>query len=206
MATPAQSIINDALTALQDPSGVRWTVSEVLGYLNKAQRDIQRARPDTTSTIKAVSLRAGARQSIPVEAASLIDIPNNTNGDAITKVDKVQLDAVTRSWRTFPQSTKVVHFMHDLRTPRMFEVYPPAASGARVDMEYSAYPVDALIDGDISLGDQWANPLYHLVLHYAWAKDAEFGGNAQLSAAHLARAEQMLGVELQTTATVAPKS
>lgn len=205
MATPAQSIIADAQIALQDPAGTRWPAFELLGYLNRAQNDIHVARPDTTATVKSVSLKAGARQTLPEEASALIDIPNNTNGPAITKTDVVQLDAVNRNWRQMARTGTVVHFVHDLRNPRTFEVYPPA-QGARVDMEYSAYPVDVLIDGNISLGDQWANPLYHLVLHYAWAKDAEFGGNAQLSAAHLARAEQMLGVELQTTATVAPKS
>lgn len=205
MTTAAQSIINDAMTALQDPTGTRWPATELLGYLNRAQNDIHVARPDTTATIKAVSLKSGARQTIPEDASSLIDIPNNTNGPAITKTDVVQLDAINRNWRQMERRSEVVHFTHDLRNPRTFEVYPPA-QGARVDMEYSAYPALVAIDGNVSLGDQWRTALYCTVLHYAYAKDAEFGGNAALSAAYLQRAEQILGVQLQTTATVAPKS
>lgn len=209
MTTPASTLIDDVRIALQDPAGVRWSTPELIGYINRAQSDIHRARPDTTATTKAVALRAGVRQSLPAEAASLIDIPNNTDGAAITKVNKVLLDSVERSWRARAPSSSVVHFMHDLRTPRQFEVYPPAAQGTRVDMEFSAYPVPVVQTqgslGEVSLAPQWVPALYHLTLFYAWAKDAEHANNAALATGNLARAEQMLGVELQATTTVAPK-
>jgi len=205
MPTTAQAIIDDAQTALQDPTGVRWPALELLGYLNRAQMDIHTVRPDVTATVQPVFLVTGARQVLPAEAASLIDIPCNTNGPAITKVDVVQLDAVNRGWRQMRPTAQIGHFTHDLRNPRTFEVYPPA-QGAQVDMEYSAYPTYVSLAGNVSLGDQWRTALYSMVLHYAYAKDAEFGGNAGLSAAYLQRAEQLLGTQLQTTATVAPKS
>ncbi len=205
MTSPVSKLIDDVRIALQDPAGVRWSTPELVGYINRAQADIHRARPDTTATIKPVALRAGVRQSLPTDAASLIDIPNNTDGAAITKVNKVLLDSVERNWRGRAPSPSVVHFMHDLRTPRQFEVYPPAAQGARVDMEFSAYPGVVDSSGNVALPLQWVPALYHLTLFYAWAKDAEHANNAALATGNLARAEQMLGVELQTTATVAPK-
>lgn len=139
-----------------------------------------------------------------------MDIPSNTDGPAVTKVDKPMLDAVEQNWRKRSPSGTVVHFMHDLRTPRIYEVYPPVVSGVRVDLEFSAYPSQVVevqqgTYSDLAVAQQWEPVLYHLSLFYAWSKDAEAAGSAALAAGHLARAEQMLGVDLQATATVAPK-
>lgn len=217
MATTAQSIILDAQTALQDLEGTRWSATELVRHLNRGQQDIRNARPDTTAEKVQVTLVSGYRQSIPDTAADLIDIPNNTNGAAITKTDLVQLDAVSRGWRTSAQKGVVVHFMHDARRPREFEVYPPALGGTSVDMEVSSYPADvgvptapgltfASVSGNIGLQDKWSTALLSMVLHYAYAKDAEYGGNAALSAAYLQKAQGILGAEIQTRAAMAPKS
>lgn len=211
----AQSIIRDAHVALQDPDGIRWPAGELVAHLNRAQRDIQTARPDSTSILVAVPLVAGFKQSLPALAASLIDIPSNTSGERVTKVDMVQLDAVEPAWRKRTPERTAKHFMHDLRNPRLILVYPPAAVGASVDMEYSAWPVDlpppagvtaASVTGNLSLGDQYESAVLCMVLHYAYTKDAEFGGNAAMSSAYLQRAQALLGTDLQSSATVAPKT
>jgi hypothetical protein len=215
MTITAQSIIRDAQVALQDPDGTRWPADELVIHLNRAQRDIQTVRPDTTATLVAVPLVAGFKQNLPAAAASLIDIPANTTGERVTKVDLVQLDAVEANWRKRRPELVAKHFMHDLRNPRVILVYPPVATGASVDMEYSAWPVDipaptgataSSVTGNLSLGDQYDTAALSMVLHYAYAKDAEFGGNAALSAAYLQRAQALLGADLQSSATVAPKS
>lgn len=207
--TPVATFLGGVRVALQDTTSVRWSDSELVGYINRAQLDIHRARPDTTATVAPMTLRAGVRQTLPVAAAMLMDVPCNTGGAAITKVDKAVLDSVDKNWRTRDGETTVRHFMHDPRLPRVFEVYPPAASGARVDLEFSAYPTGIAPTsgglGNLSLAPQWLPALHHLVLFYAWSKDAEYGANAALATDNLARAEQILGVELQTSAVAAPK-
>lgn len=211
----ARSIIQDAQVALQDIDGTRWPASELVRHLNRAQRDIQTARPDTTAILTTLGLVAGFKQSLPDAAATLIDIPANTSGERITKTDMVTLDAVEPNWRKRSGTTVIRHFMHDPRTPRIFHVYPPASNGASVDIEYSQYPTDVpvpsgasytSVSGDISLRPQWSTALLSMVLHYAYAKDAEFGGNAALSAAYLQRAQAILGVELQSSAVIAQTS
>jgi hypothetical protein len=213
--TTAQSIIRDAQITLQDPDGVRWPATELVAHLNRGQRDIQLVRPDSTAVMATLALVEGFKQSIPLAAVSLIDIPANTTGERITKVDLVQLDAVERDWRKRKQEAVIKHFMHDLRTPRVMLVYPPALLGASVEVEYSAYPTDipapsgaayGTVTGQTSLGDQFDTALLCMVLHYAYAKDAEYGGNAALSAAYLQRAQGLLGADIQSSATVAPKS
>jgi len=52
----ARSIIQDAQVALQDIDGIRWPASELVRHLNRAQRDIQTARPDTTAILTTLGL------------------------------------------------------------------------------------------------------------------------------------------------------
>lgn len=216
MPTTAQSIIREAQTALQDLDGIRWPASDLVRYLNRAQRDVQLARPDATAVIEPLALAAGHRQDIPEAAAALIDIPCNTGGRSITKVDVAVLDASAAAWRALPQKGVITHFMHDLRTPRRFDVYPPALDGTQVDIEISAYPEDVpeptgdgkafdTVTGDIGLRDQWGTALLSMVLHYAYAVDAQYGGNAGLSAAYLQKATALLGTQAQSSTAVAPK-
>jgi len=217
MPIPARTIVTNVLRILNDEAGVRYSATHAVNDLNKAQRDIQIARPDTTATIAELELVDGYRQIMPVEAALLIDIPSNASGlrNRITKVSKELLDAVQPGWRALPAGSQIVHFMHDLRNPRMIEVYPPASAGMLIDIEYSAYPTDvpppsgaglvaSTVNGNIGLHDQWANALEDMVLHYAYSTDLEGIGNLNLSTAYLQKASQALGVQLQSSATVAP--
>lgn len=218
MTTTARSIIERAHVQLQDTDGVRWPAYELVAWLNDAQRAYLEKRPDQKCTTQAVSLSVGFRQSIPATALSLMDIPNNSTGSMrrITKVDMLVLDSVLPTWRSATAATQVTHFMHDLREPRTFQVYPPAAAGAQVDMTYSLYPVDvpvpdmggpaSTVTGNLDLPDHAAEAVLNFVLYKAYSKDAEFGGNSQLAASYLALFNAAVGSQLQTTATVAPQT
>lgn len=218
MTTTARSIIEKAHTQLSDSEGVRWPAYELVGWLNEAQRVIVRERPDQKCTTQPISLAFGFRHTIPDDAVALMDIPNNSAGNKrrITKIDMDLLDNVAPAWRAMSSSTEVRHFMHDMREPRVFQVYPPAAIGAQVDVTYSLEPVDvpvpvdgwlaSAVTGNIDLRGTWADPILNFVLFKAYSKDAEFGGNANLAANYLALFNAALGTQLQTSATVAPKS
>ncbi|MGL4576202.1 MAG: DUF6682 family protein [Burkholderiaceae bacterium] len=209
----ARTIIEDAQRVLQDTDGIRWTVPELINYLNRAQREVQSTRPDTTSKIAEHTCVDGALQTIPADAAVLIDIPSLASGERITKTDLLMLDSVEPAWRKKTKTATLRHFMHDLRTPRQFQVYPPALAGTKVQMEFSAYPEDVPTASDVasiapalSVQPQWENALLCLVLHYAFAKDAEVTASAGQSAAYLQRAQEILTGELQSSSAVAPKT
>ena len=216
MTTPAQSIILDAQLELQDLTGIRWPATELVQHLHEGQRAIAQKRPDTTATVVTFSPAApGARHTLPAAAASLIDIPRNAAGRkrAITKVDQVLLDATVRDWQGMTPSTEVLHFMHDLREPRVFLTYPPAAATTSLELMYSAYPAStptasgataATVSGNIDLPDEWATALRYYVLFRAWSKDAEYGGNPQLAATNYGLFKAELGEQLESAATVAP--
>ena len=216
--TSAQTIILAAQIDLQDPTGVRWPATELVAHLHAAQLAIAQKRPDQTAKVAVFTPSApGARHSLPIDAASLIDIPRNAAGRkrAITKVDQVLLDAIARDWQSMVPAVEVLHFMYDPREPHTFLTYPPVANAAALEIVYSAYPAQtpaasgpaaSTVTGNIDLPDQWSDALRHYILFRAYSKDAEFGGNAALAKSHydLFRAE--LGEQLQSSATVAPTS
>ena len=216
MPSPAQPIILAAQDELQDPAGVRWPATELVQHLHEGQRAIAQKRPDTTATVATFSPAApGARHTLPAAAASLIDIPRNAAGRkrAITKVDQVLLDATVRDWQGMAPAAEVLHFMHDLREPRVFLTYPPASTAAALELVYSAYPAAtataggaaaSTVTGNIGLPDEWATALRYYVLFRAWSKDAEYGGNPQLAATNYGLFKAELGEQLESAATVAP--
>jgi hypothetical protein len=106
--------------------------------------------------------------------------------------------------------------MYDARDPKVFYVYPPAAStGASVELVYSAYPTDitepadgavySAVSGNISLPDIYGNVLADYILYRAYTKDSEYAGNAQRAQAHYAAFQAALTTEMAGTTGVAPK-
>lgn len=214
MAITAQSILQRVATALVDETSVRWTVTELVRYLNDGQREIVTYRPDATATTASVSLVAGARQTLPAEAFKLLDVIRNTNGakSAVRKVDQKLLEAQLPDWQSGTGSMTVKHYMYDLRDIRVFYVYPPALTGASLEMLYSAKPTDiaeqtavSSVTGNISVLDLFANALQSYVLYRAFAKDAEYAGNAAMASAHYAAFQNAVGVEASATANSSPQ-
>jgi hypothetical protein len=215
MAITAKSIIKHAQTTLQDLTGRRWPASELVTYLNMGQRDIRDVRPDTTAVNTTMNLVAGHKQTCPDNVASLIDIPANagTSKERITLVSGGLLDAQSPNWRSDAKAPKIKHFMHDVRVPTVFSVFPPAAAGVSVEMDASLYPQEVpeptapgltfdTVTGNIGLPDFCESPLRALVLHYAYSKDAEYGGNLNLAQFYLGVASSVLGAEIKTKAEI----
>lgn len=193
MTTTAQSIIREAQELLQDTEGTRWPATELVAHLNDGQRDIATIRPDLFTILAAIALVAGPRQALPAACVDFVEMPRNTNGAALRQADRNMLDAVEPSWYTKAGVQTIKHFCYDAREPNVFWVYPPAAVGASVDAVYSTMPADVAtpsgasyttVAGNIDCPDVCKNSLLHFVLFRAFAKDAEFGGNAAMSAAN----------------------
>jgi hypothetical protein len=216
MALTAQSIIRGVVTALKDPTAVRWKTDELVRYLNDGQRDIVAVRPDATATAVSMALAAGARQTLPAAGAKLIEVVRNTNGAqrSIRATSRVLMDAHNPSWYSKAGVEEIHHYMFDMREPRVFYVYPPAAVGASVELVYSAYPTDVAtpatgalytdVVGNLSVQDIFANALTNYILYRAFSKDAETV-NATAASAHYQLYQSMLGLELNGTSGVAPK-
>lgn len=214
MAIPAQQIIRRCVETLQDTTSIRWPVAELVRYLNDGQREVVLHRPDAMVTNATLPLVAGSRQTLPTNGAKLIEVIRNTNGRAVRLVNREILDAQTPGWHNLNGTTEVLHYMYDPRDPRVFYVYPPAASGASLEIVYAAYPTDiaepasgatfSAVVGNIGLPDIYGNVLQDYILYRAYTKDSEYAGNLQRAQAHYAAFANALDIEIKATVAVAP--
>jgi hypothetical protein len=207
MALTVDQLIDDAARELQDEAHVRWSRAELLDYFNAAQRTFAEQRPDQLAQELALDLVAGWRQQLPAQVHTLIDITHNLNTTQrrITKTNLWVLDAVSAAWRALNGAREVQHFMHDMRAPREFLVYPPVMAGVRVSAMVQCAVLDLASEVDApAVPARWMDALRHFVLYRAWSKDAEYGGNATLAAAHLQLFNNMLGVQSKAANEMAP--
>jgi len=216
---PARNIIYEAQRTLNDTAGVRVPASDLIIFLNRAQRDIHTARMDTTTTLGVILARQGYIQTVPPEVAQLVDIQALAEGSkrAISKTEMSVLDAVDPEWRSRPPTTEIRHYMHDVtRDNRTFYLFPPAVHGTGMRCTYSAYPKDiepptspglawTTVNGAISLADEWQTALLMLTLAYAYMSDLEGVSNQSMAALHLQQASTLLGVEIQSKVAVGPQ-
>ena len=212
MTITAQSIIQTAQELLQDPDGIRWPATELVAHLNDGQREIATLRPDLFVVTAPMAI-TGVKHTLPDACVNLEEISRNTNGAPIRLVDRFMLDAVEPGWMTKTASTTIKHYCYDSKEPDAFYTYPPAESGASVDLVYSSLPVDvaapsgaaySTVTGNISCKDTCKNVLIHFVLYRAWSKDAEFGGNAALAQANYAFFTAGLKTDAATGEAVKP--
>lgn len=217
MPIPAQSIIRRCVETLQDNTSIRWPVSELVRYLNDAQREVILYRPDAAVTNASVPLVTGSRQNLPVGGTKLVEVVRNSAGTkrAVRMVNREILDAQLPGWYAQPGVTEILHYMYDPREPRVFYVYPPAAAmGAAVDLSYASLPADIAepsdgalytsVTGNLGVPDIYGNAVQDYVLYRAYAKDSEYAGNAARAQAHYGAFVNALGVEVKATVAVAP--
>jgi hypothetical protein len=215
MTITAQSIVKEVQEQLQDLEGTRWGAPELVAHLNDGQREIATIRPDLYATMLTMPLLPGSRQALPDQCINLMDVIRNTDGPAVQETDRKLLDLLNPSWYTKSGAALVVNYCYDSRDPYVFYVYPPALAGSSVDAVCSVMPEDIAIPsgspyssvtGGITGKDTCKNPLIHFVLFRAFAKDAEYGGNVSLSAAHYQMFTSLLTLDFSTKQAVKPAS
>ena len=205
MALTAANILSRAAIIVQDMTNVRWPESELLGWLNDGRRELAIARPDIYSTVSTQALSAGAKQTLPSGALRLMDIPRNTSGAAITVTERGWLDQQNPSWHQMTPASTVKHFMLDERNQGNYWVYPPAASGASVEMIYQAAPVDYSTSSSLTAYEElYGGALVDYICYRAFSKDSEYAGNAQRALAHYTQFANALGVGQKVNLTNSP--
>ena len=217
MPIPAQSIIRRCVETLQDNTSIRWPVSELVRYLNDAQREVILYRPDAAVTNASVPLVTGSRQNLPAGGTKLVEVVRNSAGTkrAVRMVNREILDAQLPGWHAQAGVTEILHYMYDPREPRVFYVYPPAAAtGAAVDLSYASMPADIAepsdgalytsVTGNLGVPDIYGNAVQDYVLYRAYTKDSEYAGNAARAQAHYGAFATALGVEVKATVAMAP--
>lgn len=189
----ASQLIDDATADLHDAENVRWTRADLLRWLNDGQREVVIYRPDACVSIVDHPLIAGWAQTIPAAGIRLQEVKANTNGVPCKLVKRETLDSILPSWRTAVASATIKQWIYDERTPKAFEVYPPAAVGATLKIAITVTPADCANESvSIALDDQFAGPLRNYMLHRAHGRDSEDAAELQLSNNYYALMAQAL--------------
>lgn len=210
MSTSVASLLSKATILLQDSGNVRWSQDELLSWLNEGQRALVVMKPNAYVKVEPVQLAAGTKQTLPVDAIVLLDIPRNmgttgtTVGAPVRATSREFLDVHVPTWHSATASATVKHFMYSLREPRVFYVYPPQPTSGRgyVDLYYSAIPPNSEAAGNLQMDDQYAHPLLNYIMFRAYSKDAEFAANAQLAASYYQQFVQLVGGNVASEAAV----
>lgn len=215
MSTTIKSVLERVSGTLEDEGSVTWPLQDLFRYLNDGQRDMHVHRPDLFNVAADHALSAGVMQALPSGGAKLINITHNTVGkfSPVTRVERTLLDAQHPGWRSKRQCPEVDHFMYDERQPKVFEVYPPAKAGAKLQIEYAAIPADhsipapgtllSAVSGDINVPDLQATALHHYIVARCYAEGNE-DGNIARAQAFFSLFGNELGIEIQATKNVAP--
>lgn len=200
MSTTVASIISRAATVLQDAGMVRWTNSELLTWINEAQRVIVTLRPTANVVNASIQLVSGTKQSLPVTAHSLLDMVRNTGaagstpGRAIRLTTRESLDSADPEWHSATPSAVVSNYIYNPADSRTFYVYPPQpTTPTYVEVVYSAYPADCVLDGVLSLDTGYDVPVLDYTLYRAFSKDAEVSASAARAATHMSMFTALFG-------------
>ena len=197
MAVSVQSVIDRVQTTLQDTTGVRWPVaSELVLWVNDAQREIALLKPDASANNVTVTLAEGTKQDVPADGNRLLRVVRNIKADgsgarAIRLVAREVLDTQTPDWHDptvtgdAAHAATVKHYVYDEQNPRNFYVYPGVAGvTTKVEIIYSANPATVGQSDNLGIPDIYANAVMNYVLYMAYMKDAEYTGNSQRASSH----------------------
>lgn len=189
----ARAVIEKAQIILQDTTGVRWpSDTELLGWLNDGQREVMVFKPNANVKNVAVKLATGTKQQLPADGVQLIDVvrnmgtDGNTPGRAIRIVMREVLDAQVPNWHNATPAAEAKHYTYTVLDPKTFYVYPPQPSSNQgyAELVYGAAPVDATINGAITLDDIYQNVLVDYILYRAYSKDTEYAADQNRAATH----------------------
>ena len=110
-----QQIVDKARKILQDTTagGTRWLDSELLGWINDAQREVVLLKPNAFSAVENLTLVQGTLQTLPATGLTLLSVVRNQNGQAVRRVDRNILDSENPGWHTDTEVATVEHYIFD---------------------------------------------------------------------------------------------
>jgi hypothetical protein len=212
MAVTAQTIIDKAAKQLLDLNSLKWTRSELLGWLNDGLRQIVLMQPTATNTPGAVKLVAGTRQTLPTGGWVLLGIYRNmgttgsTPGRAVRIISRELLDAFEPSWHTSTASTTTKNYIYDLQDQTAYYVYPPSTGTNYLEINYSMQPTNLTSESQtIPMFDIYQMPLLDYIMFRACTKNVEYAPGVTLGQMYLTMFTAAINVKEQTEIKATPE-
>lgn len=168
--TSASTILGQARETLIDANAITWSEAELLGYLRMAVNKACALLLDLYVTVVDHPLDPGLRQTLPEGALVLIDAPTNGNGGPVTQQAMTELQRVQREWGAATPG-QPSYFAYDKRSPLTFLVYPPASSGASLELVLGTLPPEFSSSDELPISPWFDTALWAFVCGMALAKN-----------------------------------
>lgn len=193
---------------LIDPDHIRWSMTELIAWMNESAGAILTRRPAAFARRSVVSLEAGTLQT--VDGVMLLDVVRNfaangtTPGAVIRRTDRQLLDDSDPDWHTSKPKAVVKQYTYDDRTPQIFYVYPPVTAGVKVEVLDAALPPTVSAETDsLAIGSEYLEAVVNYVCYRCNTKDSEYASPA-LAISFYQAFETALGIKSQTQAAASP--
>lgn len=191
-------VIAEVRVLIQDTvTPYRYSDADMLGFVNKTVRRISQIRPDLFSVNDFVPTQPNVvYQTLPEEAARLIEIYYVRDGRAITEVHRETLDQTNPAWVSEAAGSPVNWVRHP-RTPTGFFLYPRPAENVVLFAEYVLSPKTyRLTDYIECLPDTYQPIVVDGTIFYAESSDNEHVMSGRAEAAYR-RMVDALGINQQ---------
>lgn len=206
-ALTGQYILDGAWIKANEQIGgaaIRWPAAEGLRWLNNAAREIVNQLPSSNSKRGSPVVAAGTRQDFAnlaiTDGLQVTDVVCNlladgtTRGRPIRKAERAWLDDNIEDWHS-QTGTAITTWVQDPRDPKAFYIFPRPTAGSKIELVYSAAPVDLTNPATAwQLDDVYANAAEAFVLYSFYSKDATYTKNPQIANGYWTLFLQMLGV------------
>jgi hypothetical protein len=197
--TTARELLNDNVQRqLNDPRGEFWTLNELLVYLNEGLQQMLSYVPGEFTTLVVDELKAGTKQTLPLQAISLLDIRKNVNSDGSAgnvpfQTTKRALDVGDPAWQQ-AQAGKTKEWAYDPVNRVVYWVSPPASSGNKLEIEIVQRPSVLTINAELPIQHAYHAALADYVMYRAMSKDSDYAGSSGLAGLHYQQFLTGLGV------------
>lgn len=210
MPIPVSDVVDSVGKLLTDEDHVRWTVPELIDWINEAAGAILVRRPSANARRDVISLVQGAAQTLPADSVQLLDVVRNigadgtTPGSVIRRSDRQAIDDSDPDWHMMTPKASVAQYTFDDRMPKLFYVYPPVIAGTKVEVLHSALPAQVASEtDDVAMGYEYLEAMVNYVAYRANSKDSEYA-NAAVAAAFYGAFKEAIGVQNQTAVASSP--
>lgn len=228
---PGARILKEAGLLLQDQTFTRWTLPELVGWLNMGIGAIILAKPSAHSAARILPLVEGTRQSLEqIDGAprplSLLSIDRNISaagppaigGRPVKLTSRPVLEAADPNWHDPRRSRftrEVKHYTYDENLPLEFYVYPGNTGEGLVEAVVATMPAAVVATGDpekiesyagdIGLPEPYSGVVLDYVLYRAFSKDGLEGDNGR-SQSHYAQFATAIGLKIQVERANSPNA
>lgn len=222
----ARDILEAASTLLLDEEYTRWTLPELVRWLNEGVKAICLAKPSAYSLTQPLVLQQGTRQALPTAATSLLRVVRNlkdqasppAGGRIVTPVPVEDLDASDPYWHDGTVTTfkkEVRNFVYSEDDPQTFYCYPGNDGTGILEIVIAALPTPVAATGDVNLiasydveigiEDIYTPALVDYVCFRSQSKDDD-GAMPGRASAHYSQFATAVGLKVQNSAVYSPSN